>query len=116
MHALGIREPYRKCLLLFGLSQAGTPARERLGQARSLTQAKRRSEALTRAIVAAVQPRTGLVREMRSGDGGAGGGRNSAGARPDRSVSRHAARSAASRCQRAESMPNFASALKIDRP
>ena len=33
-----------KCLLLFGLSQAGTPlgtpARERLGQARSLTQAK----------------------------------------------------------------------------
>ena len=27
-------------MLLFGLSQAGTPARERLGQARSLTQAK----------------------------------------------------------------------------
>jgi len=63
--------------------------------------------------VAAVQPRTGLVREMRSGDEGAGGGRNSAGAKPDRSVSRHAVRSAASRCQRDESMPNFAS-KKID--
>ena len=65
-----------------------------------------------RAIVATTQPRTGLVREMR----GEGIKRKADGAVPVRNVSRHAARSDASSCQRDGSMLNLASTLKIDRP
>ena len=58
------------------------------------------------AMVACVQLRAVFVREMR-GDGGRACGRKAGGARPDRSVSRHAVRSAASSCQRAVSIWNM---------
>ena len=63
---------------------------------------------------ARVQLRAALVREMR-GDGGRACGRKAGRARPERSVSRHAARSAASSCHRAVSIWNMPMALKRER-
>ena len=73
------------------------------------------SDASIAAMVAPTHARTVFVREMR-GVGGRTSGRKSGGARPVRSVSRHAVRSAASSCQRVVSMENFPIALKMERP
>ena len=67
------------------------------------------------AMVAPTQARAVFVREMR-GVGGRASGRKAGGARPVRNVSRHAARSAASSCQRVVSMENLPIALKRERP
>ena len=66
------------------------------------------------ALVARVQLRAVLLREMR-GESGCACGRKAGGARPVRSVSRQALRSAASSCHRAESTWNWPSALKAER-
>ena len=52
------------------------------------------------AMVAGVQPRTGLVPAMRGGEAGRACGRKAGGAIPVLSVSRHAPRLAASSCHR----------------
>ena len=72
----------------------------------------KRSVASMAALVAAAHRLLGLVREISGGGGGVGGGRKAGGARPVCSISRHAARSAASSGQRATSRPNLSSALK----
>ena len=67
------------------------------------------------AMVARVQLRAVLLREMR-GESGRASGRKAGGARPVRSASRQALRSAASSYQHAELTWNWLSALKAERP
>ena len=74
-----------------------------------------RSVSSMAAMVARTQLRAVLVRAMR-GEGSRALGRKAGGARPVRSVSRHAARSAASSCQRALSIWNKSMALEMERP